>query len=262
MYPFGSPLGPAPLLTCCCRRRCGPSCRCCQLPQRALLDKPHSCWPWIRTLFSPIIHPRTAAGVADLLQQAAADGGSGGAASAVTVVASPPSGPPAPTVSGSGTSPSPTAVTPVTSPTPGGSSSGGGGLNAGAILGGGFAPSPSPPPLMPPFPPGQVALDPSKVDNTMQARGACAQQLEISSVCCLCIPCCAASLVLAAAAQLACGWAFPGSPPARQGLPACSLGSRHQMPAVLRSVSAPFAPHWSRCFPLQCLRRPAVSACT
>lgn len=46
------------------------------------------------------------------------------------------------------------------------------------------------------------------------------------------------------------------------GLACISLGSRHQMPAVLRSVSAPFALHWFRCFPLQCLRRPAVSACT
>ncbi|KAL4424315.1 hypothetical protein ABPG75_001616 [Micractinium tetrahymenae] len=110
----------------------------------------------------------TAAGVADLLQQAAASGG-GGASSTVTVVGSPPpSGPPAPAEATPGGSPSPGAVTPVTSPTPD-SSSGGGGLNAGAILGGGFAPSPSPPPLMPPFPPGQVAMDPSKVDNSMQS---------------------------------------------------------------------------------------------
>ena len=44
---------------------------------------------------------------------------------------------------------------------------GGGGLNAGSILGGGFAPSPSPPPLAPPAPPGVVVLSPADVDNTM-----------------------------------------------------------------------------------------------
>jgi predicted outer membrane repeat protein len=35
------------------------------------------------------------------------------------------------------------------------------------VLGGGFAPSPSPPPLAPPAPPGVVVLDPKAVDNTM-----------------------------------------------------------------------------------------------
>lgn len=42
-----------------------------------------------------------------------------------------------------------------------------GGLNAGTVLGGGFAPLPSPPPLAPPAPPGVVVLDPKEVDNTM-----------------------------------------------------------------------------------------------
>ncbi len=48
-----------------------------------------------------------------------------------------------------------------------GAAAGTGGLNAGAVLGGGFAPSPSPPPLAPPAPPGVVVLDPKDVDNTM-----------------------------------------------------------------------------------------------
>lgn len=145
-----------------------PAAAACQLPMRLLPGRLRRSQPQCTHLLSPILPPlTTAAGVADLLQQAAADGG-GGAASTVTVVGNPPpSGPPAPTDASSGTSPLPTVVTPVTSPTPS-DSSGGGGLNAGAILGGGFAPSPSPPPLTPPFPPGQVALDPSKIDNTMQ----------------------------------------------------------------------------------------------
>jgi hypothetical protein len=44
---------------------------------------------------------------------------------------------------------------------------GGGGLNAGSILGGGFAPSPSPPPLAPPAPPGTIVVNPKDVDNTL-----------------------------------------------------------------------------------------------
>lgn len=43
------------------------------------------------------------------------------------------------------------------------------GLNAGSILGGGFQPSPSPPPLAPPAPPGMAVLRPADVDNTMLA---------------------------------------------------------------------------------------------